>query len=70
MSLLFGERLDELVAEGKLVDDGECYTVPCHQVIFADDICREFFLPEHRTMMRAHIARDWGPSGPDNTAFP
>ncbi len=57
MRLLYGDAIDDLLRRGLLVEDGNCYRVPPDQYVFADDICRAFFLPEHRTMMRAHVPR-------------
>lgn len=58
MMLLYRDIIDGLLAEGNLVDDGETLRVPRSKYIYADDICRHFFLPEHETMMRGHLTRE------------
>ena len=55
---LYGETIDSLVSEGLLTLDDDALRVPPQYHIFADDICREFFLPEHETMMMAHVPRE------------
>jgi oxygen-independent coproporphyrinogen-3 oxidase len=58
MMLLYGDTIRDLVGNGLLIDDGETIRVPRSKYIYADDICRAFFLPEHETMMRGHMTRD------------
>jgi oxygen-independent coproporphyrinogen-3 oxidase len=57
MTLLYGDVIRELVENGLLVDDGETIRVPRSKYVYADDICRAFFLPEHESMMRGHLTR-------------
>jgi oxygen-independent coproporphyrinogen-3 oxidase len=57
MMLLYGDIIRELIENGLLVDDGETIRVPRSKYVYADDICRAFFLPEHETMMRGHLTR-------------
>lgn len=57
MMLLYGDTIRDLIDRGLLVDDGETIRVPRSKYIYADDICRAFFLPEHETMMRGHLTR-------------
>jgi oxygen-independent coproporphyrinogen-3 oxidase len=54
---LYGELIAELAAAGVLVLDEEYLRITPEYRIFADDICRQFFLPEYDYMMMAHIAR-------------
>jgi oxygen-independent coproporphyrinogen-3 oxidase len=57
MMLLYGDIIRDLIENGLLIDDGETIQVPRSKYIYADDICRAFFLPEHETMMRGHLTR-------------
>jgi oxygen-independent coproporphyrinogen III oxidase len=57
MMLLYGDTIRDLIDRGLLIDDGETIRVPRSKYIYADDICRAFFLPEHETMMRGHLTR-------------
>jgi len=57
MMLLYGDKVRELIDRGLIIDDGETLRVPRAKYIYADDICRKFFLPEHETMMRGHLNR-------------
>lgn len=57
MMLLYGDTIRDLIENGLLVDDGETIRIPRSKYIYADDICRAFFLPEHETMMRGHLTR-------------
>jgi oxygen-independent coproporphyrinogen-3 oxidase len=57
MTLLYGGLIRGLVEAGYLSLDAEALKVPREYYIFADDISRAFFLPEHRTMMLAHMSR-------------
>jgi oxygen-independent coproporphyrinogen-3 oxidase len=57
MTELYGETLRQLIEAGYLTLDEEALRVPPNYYLFADDICREFFLPEHETMMMAHVPR-------------
>jgi oxygen-independent coproporphyrinogen-3 oxidase len=58
MMLLYGDIIRGLVATGNLDDDGDTLRVSRSKYIYADDICRHFFLPEHETMMRGHLTRE------------
>jgi oxygen-independent coproporphyrinogen III oxidase len=57
MMLLYGDIIRDLIERGLLIDDGETIKVPRSKYVYADDICRAFFLPEHATMMRGHLTR-------------
>src|SRR5215813_12667858 len=57
MMLLYGDIIRDLIDNGFLIDDGETIQVPRSKYVYADDICRAFFLPEHETMMRGHLTR-------------
>jgi oxygen-independent coproporphyrinogen III oxidase len=57
MMLLYGDIIRDLIYNGLLIDDGETIQVPRSKYVYADDICRAFFLPEHETMMRGHLTR-------------
>jgi oxygen-independent coproporphyrinogen-3 oxidase len=57
MTLLYGDIIRDLIELGLLTDDGETIQVPRSKYVYADDICRAFFLPEHETMMRGHLTR-------------
>jgi coproporphyrinogen III oxidase-like Fe-S oxidoreductase len=57
MMLLYGDIIRDLIDNGLLIDDGETIQVPRSKYVYADDICRAFFLPEHETMMRGHLTR-------------
>ena len=57
MTLLYGDIIRELVESDLLIDDGETICVPRSKYVYADDICRAFFLSEHETMMRGHLTR-------------
>jgi oxygen-independent coproporphyrinogen-3 oxidase len=57
MMLLYGDTIRELIENGLVIDDGETIKVPQSKYVYADDICRAFFLPEHETMMRGHLTR-------------
>lgn len=58
MSLVYGDLIEELLKEGLVEFDDEALRVPRSKCIYADDICRHFFLPEHETMMRGHFTRE------------
>lgn len=58
MTALYNDVISSLTDRGYLNLDEEALRVPRQYYIFADDICREFFLPEHSTMMLAHISRN------------
>jgi hypothetical protein len=57
MSDRFGEVIANSVAKGDLEFDEHELRVPRGRAIFADDICRRFFLPEHATMMGGQLLR-------------
>jgi oxygen-independent coproporphyrinogen III oxidase len=57
MDLLYVDMIRQLVETGLLIDDGETIRLSRSKYIYADDICRAFFLPEHETMMRGHMTR-------------
>ena len=57
MMLLYGDTIRHLLDERVLIDDGEAIKVPRSKYVYADDICRAFFLPDHETMMRGHLTR-------------
>jgi oxygen-independent coproporphyrinogen-3 oxidase len=57
MMLLYGNIIRNLIENGLAIDDGETIKVPQSKYVYADDICRAFFLPEHETMMRGHLTR-------------
>jgi len=57
MTVLYGKEIDVLRKQGLLELDDEALRVPRSNYIFADDICRAFFLSEHKTMMLAHLSR-------------
>jgi hypothetical protein len=53
----YGDIIHRLINEGKLIWDDENLRITKDYYIFADDICREFFLPEYENMMLAHVPR-------------
>jgi len=53
----YGDIIDEYIKKGVLILDEEALRVTKEYYIFADDICRLFFLPEYETMMLAHVKR-------------
>jgi oxygen-independent coproporphyrinogen-3 oxidase len=57
MTEFYGDVIDRLVKEGVLTLDNEALRLTKDYYIFADDICRQFFLPEYKTMMLAHVPR-------------
>lgn len=57
MMLPYSSIINELVKEGLLILDDKALRVPRKYYIFADDICRRFFLPGYETMMLAHLSR-------------
>ncbi|MGD2084784.1 MAG: coproporphyrinogen-III oxidase family protein [Candidatus Aminicenantes bacterium] len=57
MTEFYGELIDNLVEEGIVSLDDESLRIRPDYYIFADDICRLFFLPEYETMMLAHVPR-------------
>jgi oxygen-independent coproporphyrinogen-3 oxidase len=54
---IYGETIRSLEDKGLLKLTTEALIVPREYYIFADDISRKFFLPEHETMMLAHLSR-------------
>ena len=54
---LYGEIIDQLVADGVLSIDDDWLRIRPDYYIFADDICRQFFLPEYQNMIPAHLDR-------------
>lgn len=58
MRALYADTLDRLARRGLLELTDDYLLVPRPYYVFADDICREFFLPQHRSMMLAHILRN------------
>lgn len=58
MSVLYGKQIEELVEKGFLEFNSQALQVPKNKYIYADDICRYFFLPEHEAMMRGHVPRE------------
>lgn len=57
MTDFYGELIDQLVKEGALIYDNGDLRITKDYYIFADDICRQFFLLEYETMMLAHVPR-------------
>ena len=57
LEAMYGASIRELVEEGLLEIDRDELRVPRAKYVFADDICRHFFLPEHRTMMTSQVLR-------------
>lgn len=57
MTALYGDTIGLLEEKGLLKLTRDSLKVPREYYIFADDISRKFFLPEHETMMLAHLAR-------------
>lgn len=53
----YGDIIARLINEGKLLWDDGNLRITKDYYIFADDICREFFLPEYENMMLAHTPR-------------
>ena len=56
-TMLYGELIERLVAVGAVTLDQERLRVTPDHAIFADDICRQFFLPELENMMPARLDR-------------
>lgn len=54
---LYGDVIGKLEEKGLLLLTKDALKVPREYYIFADDISRKFFLPEHETMMLAHLSR-------------
>lgn len=54
---LYAEVIDELVTAGVLSIDDQWLRITPDYYIFADDICRQFFLPEYQDMIPAHVDR-------------
>lgn len=53
----YGEIVRKLVDDGLLEFDADELRVPRAKYVYADDICRHFFLPEHRTTMTSQVLR-------------
>ncbi len=54
---VYSKLIDELIARGVLSLDDEWLRVTPDYYIYADDVCRQFFLPEYDQMMLAHLSR-------------
>ncbi|MCP4218958.1 MAG: hypothetical protein GY765_30270, partial [bacterium] len=54
---IYGEKINQLVDQGILAMDEEELRITDDYQIFADDIARQFFLPEYASMMPAHLKR-------------
>jgi oxygen-independent coproporphyrinogen-3 oxidase len=57
MTALYGPLIDSLAADGAVEFDDESLRITPSHYVFADDICRRFFLPEYEHMMLAHVER-------------
>jgi len=57
MMMPYGDEIRGLVEKGYVTLDDGALKVPREFVVFADDICRAFFLPEYKKMMVAHLPR-------------
>ena len=57
MEEVYGDEIAALVKRGRLELDDKELRVPRQYFIYADDICRDFFLPEHSTMMTSQMLR-------------
>lgn len=68
---VYGEQVSALVKRGLLELDARALRVPRQYYVHADDICRDFFLPEHSTMMTSQMLRSKIVKGaPDHAAVP
>ncbi len=54
---VFSEQLTHLEEEGFVRIRPDCIETTFEGALFADDIVRELYLPEHRTMMLGHLSR-------------
>jgi putative oxygen-independent coproporphyrinogen III oxidase len=54
---IYGEQFYSLEEEGLLNINPESINLTFNGAVFADDIGREFYLPEHKNMMLAHVSR-------------
>lgn len=57
MTVFYGPLINRLVSEGALTLEEEFLRITPENYIFADDVCRQFFLPEYDNMMLAHVKR-------------
>ena len=53
----YGPVIERLVNDGALTLDDEWLRITPDHYIFADDVCRRFYLPEYEQMMLAHMDR-------------
>lgn len=58
MTALYGPVIDRLVEAGAVTLDRDWLRITPEHYIYADDVCRQFFLPEYEDMMLAHIDRN------------
>ncbi|HVG17915.1 MAG TPA: coproporphyrinogen-III oxidase family protein [Blastocatellia bacterium] len=58
MTAVYGDLLADLVGQGVLTLDDEWLRITPDYYLFADDVCRQFFLPEYENMMLAHVPRE------------
>jgi oxygen-independent coproporphyrinogen-3 oxidase len=62
MTALYGPLIELLAAAGAVELDADTLRITPSHYVFADDICRRFFLPEYEHMMPAHVERGSAPT--------
>ena len=55
--LVFGDTLRMLEQEGFLVITDDMFELTFEGAVYADDIVRELYRPEHKEMVLAHVKR-------------
>jgi oxygen-independent coproporphyrinogen-3 oxidase len=58
VTVFYGSLITNLVDASVMTLDEQWLRITPEHYIFADDICRQFFLPEYEHMMPAHVQRD------------